>query len=432
MKRVWLVALVVWGVGAWGSLGAWAGEPVKAEAEQAATQIRGLWRGVSVEHGYMTLPEAAARQLVFAITEKTIAMRMSGKLVAETSYRLDVRQEPAVIELTYQGEPTHGICTRSGSTLKICLTDVEKSRPKKFSIGGEGGRMLFVFTAAEEEYPLYAMDIDGTNRRRIVAKPDYTALGSPDWSRDGKRLAYDTWRPAYGETYREAHVFVANADGSECRDLGDGAMPSWSPDGKRLGMSRYSPNYGVWIMNADGTGKELVDEGWSIEWCPKGNRVAYTTYRDGANILVRDLGKGEGRTLLDKDYRQIYWGMAWSPDGQWIAFKGITPDGKAELAAVHVDGQSKGFKILLPKAMPDVKDILWASAWGGDGKRLIASLVGPKGGPRQLYFLDFAEKEPPQLVPGQDPTWANSEMAWSADGKKLAFRAMPPKSPAAK
>lgn len=191
-------------------------------------------------------------------------------------------------------------------------------------------------------------------------------------------------------------------------------------------MSRYSPNYGVWIMNADGTGKELVDEGWSIEWCPKGNRVAYTTYRDGANILVRDLGKGEGRTLLDKEYRQIYWGMAWSPDGQWIAFKGITPDGKAELAAVHVEGQSKGFKILLPKAMPDVKDILWASSWGGDGKRLIASLVGPKGGPRQLYFLDFAEKEPPQLVPGQDPTWANSEMAWSADGKKLAFRAMPP------
>lgn len=433
MKRVGLVALVGLVVGAWGALGAGAAEPAKAAAEKPAAKIHGLWRAVSVELGEASLPDIAVRQLVFLITEKTIAIRMAGKTVAETPYRLDASKEPATIDLTYEGEPTHGICQRSGSTLKVCLTDVDKRPPKMFTVGGQGGKMLLVFTLAEEDLPIYVMNIDGTNRRRLASKPDFTALGSPDWSRDGKRMAYDTWRPAYGETYREAHVFVANADGSNCQDLGDGAMPSWSPDGKRLAMSRYSPNYGVWVMNADGSGKEQVDQsGWSIEWCPQGNRVAYTVYREGANILVRDLGKGEGRTLLDKTYRQIYWGMAWSPDGQWIAFKGITPENQAELAAVHVEGQAKGFKILLPKAMPEVKDILWASSWGGDGKRLIASLVGPKGGPRQLYFLDFAEKEPPQLVPGQDPAWANSETAWSADGKKLAFRASLPKPPAAK
>ena len=100
--------------------------------------------------------------------------------------------------------------------------------------------------AAEGE-PLLAINGDGSNLRKLVAMPDYTSIGSPDWSRDGTRIAFDAWRSSIGETYVDGHVFVVNADGGKPIDLGPGAMPSWSPDGKRIVFCQYSPNQGVWI-----------------------------------------------------------------------------------------------------------------------------------------------------------------------------------------
>ena len=100
-------------------------------------------------------------------------------------------------------------------------------------------------------------------------------------------------------------------------------MPSWSPDGKRIAFSNYDPR--VWIMKADGTGRELIDSaGWGVRWCPKAEKIAYSmygVYGSGANIAVRDLATNAVSTLLDDRYSSVFWGMAWSPDGKWIAFK---------------------------------------------------------------------------------------------------------------
>lgn len=434
--RSWigLAVVVAWlgtlGVVLSGPMPLQAAETAKVEAEKPAAVIDGLWRAVSVEQGDQKLPGEAVRRLTLVINDKTIVMWQGTQKVAETPYRLDAGQEPAAIELTFEGQATHGICQWSGETLRLCLADANEARPKKFAVGGEGGQMLLVLKRAEtEKRPLYVMNVDGTDLRCLVSMPEYTAVGSPAWSVDGQRLAFDSWRSVFGETYVHAHVFVANADGTGLQDLGDGAMPSWSPDGKRLAMSRYQPNRGVWLMNADGSKKDLLDEGgWAIEWCPRGNRVAYTIHRDGgANILVRDLDTNEERTLLTKSYQQIYWGMTWSPDGQWIAFKGVTPDGQSELAAVHVEGESKGFKILLPKAMPGLRYIMFTVAWGGDGGRVLAAMTGPNDNANQLYFLDFAEKERPQLLAGQDPQRSCTSMAWSLDGKKILLTFTPPK-----
>ena len=98
---------------------------------------------------------------------------------------------------------------------------------------GEGG------PAAEGE-PLLAINGDGSNLRKLVAMPDYTSIGSPDWLRDGTRIAFDAWRSSIGETYVDGHVFVVNADGGKPIDLGPGAMPSWSPARKCIVFCQYS------------------------------------------------------------------------------------------------------------------------------------------------------------------------------------------------
>ena len=86
---------------------------------------------------------------------------------------------------------------------------------------------------------LYTIDADGKNLRRILSLPDFTFVGSPDWSPDGRKIALDSWRPTMGEGCGDARIFVVNADGSSLKDLGLGAMPSWSPDGKQLTCSQY-------------------------------------------------------------------------------------------------------------------------------------------------------------------------------------------------
>ncbi len=402
-------------------------EKVVAEvrAPDGSAAIRGAWRAVRMERAEQGSSASAVGHLTLLFDEKRFVMRLGQQLIAEAPYAVDAGQNPPTIKLTYEGQATHGIWARKGDTLTICLADVDQARPKKFVVGPEGGRLLLALQLSEqgEIIPLLVMDADGKNLRTLVALSEYTAIGSSAWSPDGKRIAFDAWRTVFGEGFSHIHEFVANADGSGVRDLCEGRIPSWSPDGKRLTLSCYGGNSGVWIVNADGTGAELVDQsGFGSYWCPAGNRIVYAAYgASGANLCVRDLDKAESRTLLTRAYRQVYWGMAWSPDGQWIAFKGDTEDGKSELAAVHVDGEAKGFKVLLPKAMPESGNRFSSHiAWGGDGKRILVGLCPPtsqRG--HKLYFLDFAQKDPPQLVSGPYPDGYITGVSMSRDGKKI-------------
>ena len=87
------------------------------------------------------------------------------------------------------------------------------------------------------------IDADGGNLHRIAALSDYWLLGAPDVSPDGRKIAFDAWQATVDKDGSDCHVFVANADGSDAKDLGPGAIPSWSPDGKQLVcIERGKPN----------------------------------------------------------------------------------------------------------------------------------------------------------------------------------------------
>src|SRR5688572_24108755 len=74
-------------------------------------------------------------------------------------------------------------------------------------------------------YELWTIDAAGGNARRLVATPGFTC-GSPDWSPDGRTIAFDTWR--VGQSYDDSKIAVIRADGTGLELIGDGGMPSWS------------------------------------------------------------------------------------------------------------------------------------------------------------------------------------------------------------
>jgi TolB protein len=236
------------------------------------------------------------------------------------------------------------------------------------------------------------------------------------WSNDGKQIAFDTWKGIFGESLTDVHIIVTDSEGKDLKDLGQGAMPSFSPDGKKIAYSKYEPR-GVYVMNADGTGEQLIDsEGWCAKWSPKKDELLYTVNDSaGANICVKDLKTGDQRILLKTQYQSIYWGLSWSPDGQWICFNGNGTD----VAVVNADGEEKGFKVLISGEDSQVKKVQYYFGWSPDSKQILANMQMDDSKYSLMYLLDREGKTPPKPLAGQDTHRSSGGVAWSPDGKKI-------------
>ncbi|HYO62491.1 MAG TPA: PxKF domain-containing protein, partial [Pyrinomonadaceae bacterium] len=129
----------------------------------------------------------------------------------------------------------------------------------------DGSKLSYSYRREDSTSTLEVVNADGTARTTIYEAPaDGSSYdtGSDKWSPDGTRLVFD----ACGPECNTSSIYVARADGSGRIELGNGAEqnfnPDWSPDGRRVafqtsrnGVSRIN------IINADGTGRvELPGE----------------------------------------------------------------------------------------------------------------------------------------------------------------------------
>ena len=157
------------------------------------------------------------------------------------------------------------------------------------------------------------MTVDGSQERKVIEVDGFASHGTPRWSHDGQRLAFDAHR-ANGEH----RCFIVSLDGSGLKEMGDYCMPDWSPDDKQL-VTQYDGEdreRGVWIENVDGQGAERLTDGGSPRWSPDGTTIAFT---DGQSLRVYDTISGEDRRLVDESYADRPAGFDWSHDGKFIA-----------------------------------------------------------------------------------------------------------------
>ncbi|MBC8875102.1 MAG: TIGR03067 domain-containing protein [Planctomycetes bacterium] len=395
---------------------------------EAKPTLDGTWSVMSMEDRGETLPKSNTQGVRFVFSGDQMKMRVVDKVIAETEFTTDTTEQPPTIRMTYGTKPTLGIFQLDGDDLKICLSGSINKLPSKFvSEAGSTNRMLIVLKRGDHGptgWPLFVMGVDGTGLRPLAEFPKDMAIGSPDCSVDGRRVAFDAWRLARNETYGAARVYTVNIDGTELKDIAVGAMPSWSPDGKRITFCQYSPNRGVWVMNADGSNKQILDaDGWGSDWSPAGNEIAYTADVDGANICIVDPDTGERRLLLkNQEYQSIYWNLSWSADGKHVCFKGVRANAAEEIATVSTEGDEKDFRVLLSSEDENpFKNIRPIVAWDGNSKKILVSVRGPDDKYPQLYALDPKGVNPPKRLLGQDAKRMNGDMAWSPDGKTLVF-----------
>lgn len=245
------------------------------------------------------------------------------------------------------------------------------------------------------------------------------------WSPDGKELIYSM----QGSLWRQA------VDGDTARQLTDGPgydyQPDWSPDGRRVAYASYRDD-AIELRSLDlatGRSEPLVANGavnMAPRWSPEGGRIAYTSsaYEGRWHVFVVNARGGEPtRVTEDRDgglpryyygrYDQ-YFSPAWSPDGRELLLVSNRGHvwGSGGIWRVPVQPGSAGTEIRNEettwKASPD---------WSPDGSRVVyASYLGRQW--HQLWLMTDRGGDPVQLTYGEFDATAPR---WTRAADRIAF-----------
>jgi len=188
-------------------------------------------------------------------------------------------------------------------------------------ISPDGKKMLFTSTR-NGDLDLYIMDLASGKTKQVTNTLGYD--GGAWFSRDGKQIVWRASRPKTEEEVKEykellkdglvaptrMEVFLANADGSNARQVTALGQANWAPnfmpDGRIIFCSNHEYKRGfpfnMYTVNADGSGMEKVsrDKGFDAfpMFSPDGRRVIFSSNRNNGgtrdtNIFIAEWVKGE-------------------------------------------------------------------------------------------------------------------------------------------
>ena len=261
--------------------------------------------------------------------------------------------------------------------------------------GGPAGRFAYSTRAGD----IWVVDADGSHRRQLTHSGGGFDFG-PTWSPDGQRIAFQTTRgtrPPAGET----NIFVVDVRTGRERQLTvptrfryGGSSPDWSPDGKLIAFA--SPHGLALVSPAGGPVRLLGFAGEGPVWSPDGTRLAYAAGHD-LYVAARD---GSHARRLTRDPGDEFPG-AWSPAGTKLAyFRGA--NGAGHTWVIGADGSGA-------RQVTNGPGTQFAAGWLGNGRLLVGiSKPGRRTPSWYLVRANGSDPQPlPQLAGAIDAAWVS-------------------------
>jgi WD40 repeat protein len=195
---------------------------------------------------------------------------------------------------------------------------------------------------------------------------------SPDWSPDGKFLAYvaatTTGAPRYA-------IKIRSVDTGQTRELRSSPNYAysvrWAPDGRSLSLVKGGEVLRIDAVTGETSSQPLVGKpskgsigGWA-PWAPDGKHLYYRlSDSNGVAFVQRDLASGTDKDVVR---RLGLGGMNLSPDGKYFATVLRTPPDPPTMILIPVDGEAprelmrlerKGWDINIDGLTPDNQSII--------------------------------------------------------------------------
>lgn len=264
---------------------------------------------------------------------------------------------------------------------------------------------------------LVAVRPDGTGKRELVAPASRTMGEShPALAPDGDTLYFATYR--YGG-WKLAAVDARTWEKDSIRRIGRERAyyfcPAVSPDGKRIAYEKDQRRGAqIWVANADGTDEREIAGGAGTDrhpcWDPTGSWIFFAGERDGTMQLQRVRPDGEElERVLESDANDF--NPSVSPEGDRVAFysdrNGYLEPFVLELESSEARSLGETFRAEGNRFAFDDQAESFKLSWSPDGTRLV--LVSGHDGDVELYVVTVASGDVRRLTrePGRDvmPTW---------------------------
>lgn len=240
-------------------------------------------------------------------------------------------------------------------------------------------RIAYV-TRDGRQYNIWIADADGENAQTALASPE--PIISPDWSPDGRQIAYVSFESRKPVVY--VHEIATGRRRLLANFRGSNSAPAWSPDGRSLVLTlSRDGNSQIYAIDASGGEPRRLTQSAGIDtepaFSPDGRTIYFVSDRGGSPQIYRMPASGGGaeRVTFSGDYNIS---PAVSPDGRWLAYisrvAGAFKLHVMELASGTATAITETSADESPSFAPNSRLIIYATQQGGREALMTTTLDG--------------------------------------------------------
>lgn len=285
-----------------------------------------------------------------------------------------------------------------------------------------------------EPINLYMIDLQTKETTLVASQPQegFDCCGSAAWSRDGRRILFDTMpRGDFAATLIKS--LSVGKDGLEVADLGHGSCPSFSASDERiifLNNSHEGPNgkIGIWIMQADGSNRRPLEGYGRTKWSPDGHRFLVIAFDLPCTVtVIDDRPDRKSGPLEIAGGKKMFRNPSWAGDGIIVAALGTDRADSIGLVDVNDPGQAT------------VQEILWTRGKDLDvepsyplyspATRRVVFVGKDDNKKRSIFMFERGKKTPPTRLEPAIESQAIDDLAPSPDGRYVLFSSIRGKRP---